>query len=359
MPAELSDFISSDAREAVLGNGHFGRRLPGLVFRSPGFLELEYSCWLNRTWLFVGRASDLPDSGDAAPVPGLTIFLVRDESGQILAFQNACRHRGHRLIAELCQGLKKMVCPYHQWSYALDGKLVYTPNAGGARMHELEGLEKKRHSLLPVRCETWYDWVFINIDGNAEPLDRFVAPLAERLSFVDFGNLRRFLSMSRRIVAANWKICMENTMEPYHVPVIHKSSAAGQPLELHYVIEDEPVFGCAIDIPGSEYTNQSSAENGELTNLDMSARYLLRAPNFFLTSYTPDIIADTMLIPDAMNPRQCWLEQAWYTTSGYQPTITEVAEWESSKSRSWQKTWVSYRRFRRASSPSLLMTEAC
>ncbi len=121
---------------------------------------------------------------------------------------------------------------------------------------------------------------------------------------------------------------MENTMEPYHVPVIHKSSAAGQPLELHYVIEDEPVFGCAIDIPGSEYTNQSSAENGELTNLDMSARYLLRAPNFFLTSYTPDIIADTMLIPDAMNPRQCWLEQAWYTTSGYQPTITEVAEWE-------------------------------
>ena len=323
----LSDFVSPQAIDRVLSSGDIGCRLPGVAFRSRDFLGLEYERWLNRTWLFVGRAADLPQVGDARGVPGLPYFLVRSEPQRIRAFHNACRHRGHRLVAEARHGMQHIVCPYHQWTYGLDGCLLRMPNAGGAGRHRLEGVVPGEHSLVPVRCEVWHDWIFVNPDGDAPPLEEFVAPMAQRLEFVDFGRLRHFFTMERHCIGANWKLCMENTMEPYHVPVVHRSSAAGQPLELHYMIEEDPVFGCGIDLPGSEYTNLAPEGDASLDNLDMSARYLLRAPNFFLTSYAPDVIVDTMFVPDARDPAKSWLEQAWYTTSGRSLSQDEVDAW--------------------------------
>ena len=327
MPKHLLDFVSREALDRILNPGAFGRRLPGVAFRSQEFLGLEYERWLNRTWLFVGRASDLPRVGDARNVPGLPFFLVRSEPERVLAFHNACRHRGHRLVAEVRQAMQHIVCPYHQWTYGLDGCLLRTPNAGGAGRQYLEELTPAEHSLVPVRCEVWHDWIFVNQSGDAAPLESFVSPMAQRLAFVDFGKLRHFFTMERRGIEANWKLCIENTMEPYHVPVVHRSSAAGQPLELHYMIEEDPIFGCGIDLPGSEYTNEPPAGDTSLDNLDMSARYLLRAPNFFLTSYAPDVIVDTMFVPDARDPGKSWLEQAWYTTSGRELSKEEVEAW--------------------------------
>ena len=324
----LTDLVSAEALEAVQGSGSFARRLPGVAFRSTEFLRLEYDNWLSRTWLFVGRGADMPNVGDARPAPGLPLFLVRDGDSSVRAYHNACRHRGHRLVSEPCSGLKKIVCPYHQWAYDLDGALSATPNVGGARLHTLEGLERANHSLVPVRCDTWHDWIFINLDGKAEPLEDFIAPLLEHVSFVDFAQLRHFLTMPRTAVEANWKLCLENTMEPYHVPVVHKSTAAGQPLDRHFMIDVAPVVGCGIDIEGSDYTNQPARGDADMSNLDMSARYLALLPNFFITTYAPDVVVDTMYVPDYRDPRRCWMEQAWYTTSGRVPSAEEVANWE-------------------------------
>ena len=278
--------------------------------------------------MFVGRKADLPNPGDARTVPGQPVFLVRNKTGNIRAFHNACRHRGHRLISSPCRGMKLISCPYHRWAYDLDGNLKATPHAGGADSQDLSGLDKSLHSLVPVRCETWHDWIFINMDGEAEPLGAFVSSLEQRLDFVDFGALRHFLTMEREGISANWKICMENTMEPYHVPFVHGSTAAGQPLQLHYMIVEDPVLGCGIDIPGSDYDNRPPDDAGTLTTLNMSARYLVRLPNFFITSYAPDVIVDTMIVPDRIDPRRCWMEQAWYTTSGRIPDSTEIAQWD-------------------------------
>lgn len=87
-------------------------------------------------------------------------------------------------------------------------------------------------------------------------------------------------------------------------------------------------MGSAIDIPGSEFTNEPGTEDATLDNLDMSARYLLRMPNFFLTTYAPDVVIDTMFVPDANIPSRCWLEQAWYTTSGRTLSEEEIAAWK-------------------------------
>ena len=327
MSKRLSDLVSPQAIDRILNCDAFGRRLPGVAFRSREFLGLEYERWLNRSWLFVGRVTDLPRVGDARTVPGLPYFLVRSGSDCIRAFHNACRHRGHRLVPEACGAMRRIVCPYHHWSYGLDGRLLSTPNVGGAARHRLKGLVPDEHSLLPVRCDIWHNWIFINVDGNAPPLEAFVAPMAERFDFVDFNRLRHFFTMARRCIDANWKLCLENSMEPYHVPVVHRRSAAGQPLEAHYMIEDDPIFGCAIDLPGSHYTNKPPVNNTSLDNLDMSARYLLRAPNLFLASYAPDVIVDTMFVPDFRDPGKSWLEKAWYTTSGRCLSREEVESW--------------------------------
>ena len=173
----------------------------------------------------------------------------------------------------------------------------------------------------------WHDWIFINIDGDAGPLADFVAPLAARFPEVDFAALDHYLTIDLGAVACNWKVALENTMEPYHVPVAHRETAAGQPLGLHTMVDDGPVMGCAVDIEGSDYTNQPSAN--DLDNLDMSARYLLRAPNFFLTSYAPDKMIDTLILPDSRDPTKCWIQNAWYTTSGKRLSAAEIETWRA------------------------------
>ena len=326
MTDRLSDLVARRDIDRVKSPNGSLHRLPGIAFRSERFLALEFSQWLSKTWLFVGRGADIPQAGDGTPVPGLPVFLMRGRDGQVRAFLNACRHRGHRILKEPCQAKRMLVCPYHSWSYDLDGRLMRTPHIGGADKNDLEGFDRSAYGLKPVRCAQWHDWIFINLSGEAEPLEDFVKPIAERLAFVDFSQLKHFLTMRRRPIDANWKVCVENTMEPYHLPFVHRQTAAGQPLDLHYAISEDPIFGSGIEVPGSSYTNQPGG--GGLDNLDMSAQYLLRAPNFFLTSYAPDVIVDTMYVPDSRDPRRCWLEQAWYTTSGRSVSAAEIAEWE-------------------------------
>ncbi len=324
---KLTDFFSEREIAGVTrANGRL-RRLPGLVFRSEDYHRFEQSGWLDRTWLFVGRCSDIPKPGDAKPVPGFPMFLVRDALGEVHVFHNACRHRGHRLVKDKCEGLRSLICPYHRWTYALNGQLKVTPHFAGHGLHACDGLDPKKHSLIPLRSGIWHDWIFMNVDGKAPPLEDFVRPMAQKLDFVDFGKLAHFLTMERREIPANWKICLENTMEPYHVPYVHKVTAAGQPLSRHYMVVDDPLIGSAIDVPGSDYTNRP--DKISLSNLDMSARYLCRLPNLFLTSYAPDVIVDTMILPDVRDPRKSWMEQAWYTTSGRSMTAEEIESWRT------------------------------
>src|SRR5262245_44270395 len=104
--------------------------LPGAAFTSETFHALENERLFPRSWTAAGVASDIPNAGDALPVTvaGLPLVLVRDRDGQVRAFHNMCRHRGMRLVAEPCSGKSVLRCPWHSWTYALDGRLMATPN---------------------------------------------------------------------------------------------------------------------------------------------------------------------------------------------------------------------------------------
>ncbi|MEQ8667067.1 MAG: aromatic ring-hydroxylating dioxygenase subunit alpha [Rhodospirillales bacterium] len=331
MTYQFSDFISDDALARVNGKSGLHSRLPRVAYTDPGFQRLEYERWLDKTWLFVGRGAAMPNPGDRITVPGHPYILVRNASGAINCFQNACRHRGVRLMDGGCQSGKTIVCPYHHWTYDLDGRLLGAPHFGGYNVQDAPGFDKADRGLKPVRCAQWHDWIFINVDGKAPPIEEFVAPLAAKFPGVAFDKADHYLTIDLGQVDANWKIATENNAEPYHVPFVHKDTAAGQPLDGHYMVDDGPVLGCAVDVPGSTYTNKPG--DNSLTNLDMSARYLLRTPNFFLTSYAPDKIIDSLILPDRRDPTKCWIQTAWYSTSGHPLTEREVETWRDLEQR--------------------------
>jgi Rieske 2Fe-2S family protein len=191
------------------------RTLPAALYTSPEILRLEQEGLFARMWLCVGREADIPAPGDyfTHEVARDSIIVARGGDGVVRAFYNVCRHRGARLLDEPCgKGLSRVVCPYHAWTYKLDGSLAQVP-----RMDE--GFRREAFSLVPVKLGTYAGFIFLNLDDAAEPLESYLA---------DLPDLARFrmaeLRLGKRIeyeVNANWKLICENYSECYHCPGVH------------------------------------------------------------------------------------------------------------------------------------------
>lgn len=322
---DIFDFITPLQRDKVIGKCGLSSRLPRRVYTDPDFLRLEYARWLSRTWLMVGRAHEIPQPGDAIPVPGHPIFLIRDDEGEVRAFYNACRHRGHELVTEACNKKEGIVCPYHHWVYDTDGALRAATHFGGYRQHHHPQLNPSEFGLQAIRTAQWHNWILVNLDGQAPPLEEYVRPLAEYYSDVQFSNARHFATVSRHPMRANWKTAMENNIEPYHVPMVHASTTAGHPFDCHRIVDEGPLVGCAVDIEGSSFTNLPNPDTKD--HLDTSGRFILRVPNLYIAAHAPDKLVDSLILPDWDDPTQCWVSHACYTTSGELMSETELEGW--------------------------------
>jgi Rieske 2Fe-2S family protein len=191
------------------------RTLPGTVYTAPAVLRLEQAGIFASYWLCAGRAADLPAAGDylLQDVAGNSVLIVRGGDGVIRAFYNVCRHRGSRLLDEpRGHGLARILCPYHAWSYRLDGSVQHAPQMDA-------DFRNQDFGLVPVRCELWHGFVFVSLDDAAPPLEEH---------FADVPDLARFrmaeLVRGKRIeyeVAANWKLLCENYSECYHCAGAH------------------------------------------------------------------------------------------------------------------------------------------
>jgi len=201
--------------------------LPGRAYFSPEFYEAERRRLFAAGWMGVGFGSDLPNSGDAKAVSiaGWELLLVRGADGSIRCFHNVCRHRGMKVVDGECTG-RTLRCPYHSWTYSLEGKLLSTPAIAGVRRNEAPGIERELLGLAQVRCEQWFDVCFVNIDGQALPLADHLRPVTSRIerSFeltdvkpASGGRSGKFA------YAANWKIVLEGSIEDYHLPFVHRA----------------------------------------------------------------------------------------------------------------------------------------
>ncbi|MBN36542.1 MAG: hypothetical protein CMM46_17540 [Rhodospirillaceae bacterium] len=196
------------------------RGLPNDAFTSQAYFDLERKTLFARTWVFAGLASDMPDPGDVRPVDvaGRPIILTHGRAEEINAFHNVCPHRGARLVVENLDGSAMMTCPYHAWTYAMDGKLKARPHFHKPDCHDNRGDDNV--SLFPVRCEVWHDWIFINLDGKAEPFDEHIAPVA---AWFDGYPLEPMRCAEHRVYTfeCNWKLAVENYCDFYHVFMVH------------------------------------------------------------------------------------------------------------------------------------------
>jgi len=240
----IGDCVSAQALAAVDTTTDQASGLPNEAYTSERFFAFERDALFARTWTCIGRASDLARPGDARPVSfmGLPLVLVKDGQGVLRVFHNVCSHRGNRVVHAPCRTQGALRCPYHSWTYGLDGRLKGTPHIGGVGKHELEGFDRDAHGLREVRSAVWLDLVFVDLSGEASELETHLAPLVSRWRpYVDADALAALApaathgAMSLEL-AANWKLAVENYCESYHLPWVHPGLNRYSKIEDHYHI---------------------------------------------------------------------------------------------------------------------------
>jgi Rieske 2Fe-2S family protein len=192
--------------------------LPGRAYTDPAWYGAEMDGIFAQMWIAVGRVDDLSTSGSflCRDVAGAGVLIVANHDGQLRAFHNVCRHRGTRLCdAERGVLTGSIQCPYHAWTYDLNGRLI-----GAPMMEEVAGFSRDDYPLRAVGCEVWDGHVFINLSEARTPLTNQLRDLPARFAPWRMHELR----MACRVnydVKANWKLIVQNYNECLHCPVIH------------------------------------------------------------------------------------------------------------------------------------------
>jgi choline monooxygenase len=210
--------------------------LPAAAYTSTRYLQRERQTLFSQSWICVGLASDVPHPGDVYPtdVAGIPVVLVRDRQGQVRAFHNICSHRGLQLVNQPCNVQGNLRCPYHSWTYKLDGSLKNTPHFGGYYKDTYDGFDRTAKGLSPIRCDQWLDLVFVNLSGDAPELATYLQPVIERWADYDLSLLRREPREVTLQCQANWKLAVENFSESYHLSWVHPALNSCSRMEDHF-----------------------------------------------------------------------------------------------------------------------------
>lgn len=199
-------------------------------YTDSDFLALEREHVLEKSWLFVAHADQLPKPGDFLLLDALDrfghpVFLVRGRDDVIRAFYNSCRHRGGPLVDQPNGNTgRALVCKYHAWSYSLDGKLLGFPEAKNFP----RGAKSTCPPLPEVHCDTWGSLIFVRLSGDGPTLREYLEPVAGELDGLlgDTATGVHFAGQRALDVACNWKLPGDGNIETYHVPFVHRNSAA-------------------------------------------------------------------------------------------------------------------------------------
>ncbi|RED44818.1 aromatic ring-hydroxylating oxygenase subunit alpha [Aestuariispira insulae] len=218
--------------------------LPNEAYISRDYFIHERDTVMADSWAAIGFAADLPEKGYAKPVTfmGLPLLILRDRHGEMKVFHNVCSHRGMILVAEPGPVKTTLTCPYHAWTYDLEGNLRGTPHIGGVGQHKSEKFQCKGKGLREVRSAVWMNMVFINLSGDAVPFEDYVKPVTDRWKpFWGENGLDQLRPSEhggklRVEVNCNWKLAIENYCEAYHLPWVHPELNKYSRLEDHYNI---------------------------------------------------------------------------------------------------------------------------
>lgn len=195
-----------------------GWSLPAWTYSDPEFLEIEKERVFAPSWQVVCHESDLPNPGDWHTLEyiGESVIVIRGKDRVLRAFANVCRHRGSRLVDGASGCAKKLVCPYHAWTYDLDGSLVGVPDSAS-----YPGLDKARHGLVPVSIEVWRGFVFIRLKDEGPSVAEMMVPYEAMIEPYRLDRLEALGRVTLRSRAVNWKNVGDNYSDGLHIPVAH------------------------------------------------------------------------------------------------------------------------------------------
>lgn len=325
------------------------KTLAGRYYTSTAVFARELERLFAERWLCVGRCEQLDAPGSllthelapqrTGPEPLLheSVIVVRGEDGQIRAFHNVCRHRGARLCSGPGRVQGHIRCPYHAWSYALDGRLVGAPN-----MADVAGFDRADYPLIPVATTVWAGFVFINLSPTPVPFEHTYAPLLDTVRPWHIEDLVIAAHVDYE-VAANWKLLFENYNECYHCPIIHPA-----------LNQLTPYRGADNDLTAGEIlggpmqigqADGSMTESGHLcgpalvSGADMQKVYYYTIfPGMFLSLH-PDYVLVHRLTPLAIDRTrvECeWLFDArWHEHPGSDPQQA-VQFWDRVNREDWE-----------------------
>ncbi|EJL30782.1 ring-hydroxylating dioxygenase, large terminal subunit [Caulobacter sp. AP07] len=196
--------------------------LPATVYSDPEIFRLEKERIFARTWLPVCHISQIREPGSfvSRQLAGEAIMALRGREGEIRVMSNVCRHRNTTLVdgEGQCKG-NRIICPYHGWTYGLDGQLLAAPF-----MDQAEDFARREIKLPEFRHEVWHGFVFVNFDADAQSLAEQMVEFEPLVAPYRYEDMEAF-EMRRSTVPWNWKISLENFSEAYHQPWVHTNTA--------------------------------------------------------------------------------------------------------------------------------------
>ena len=243
--------------------------LPGRDYHSPEIYELEKERVFFRNWFCVGREEQIPNAGDflTEEVAGESLIATRTREGQLRAFYNVCSHRGTKLCERRSGHVnRQFVCPYHLWSYGLDGRLLKLPN-----VRDEDSIDREKYGLKSIAIDSWDGMIFVNLAEDPRPLlDQLKIEPGEPLSWERYrvGELR----IGHRIVyevRANWKIIHDNYNECLHCPSVHPGLAKIVPIYRRGQVldDDRPDGGVTLGEGMNSFTASGRTALPELPGL--------------------------------------------------------------------------------------------
>lgn len=230
--------------------------LPAWIYRDPGFFELEKRSIFRTSWQLVCHGNDLPNPGDyhCFDLLGESVVAVRGRDGEIRSFHNVCRHRASRLLdgpKGHCPG--RITCPYHAWSYSLDGRLVGVPHRESFR-----DLQPELLGLAPVEQEIFMGFVFIRFEPGLPSVREMFAPYADELAVYRMTELVPQGRVTLRPRTVNWKNIADNYSDGMHIDVAHPGLM--RLFGRSYGIEAQPwvdkMWGILRDAPSSNWSER-------------------------------------------------------------------------------------------------------
>ena len=226
--------------------------LPSKAYLRPGYLDLEKKEIFYKSWQYVCHVGSLKEPGDhvAVDLQGRPIVVLRDREGELQAFYNVCRHRGHELLSGK-GNTKTIVCPYHAWCYDLKGQLFSVRYAD-----KVQNFDMVDFTLMPVQVDTFCSMVFVNLDPDAASMVEQTGALAQEiLSYApDLDQLRHAKRLTYTI-KANWKSVVDNFLECYHCSVAHKDFVTLVDID-NYKVKTHGIYSSHISPAGK---SESSA----------------------------------------------------------------------------------------------------